>query len=170
MVSAVKLARLSQSRLPARPLLFNSPQKPSDPEIAEPEDQVSADFRQLLEAGKELHDLHTAKSEYSEEDLTRLKREQLFLCARLALDIAGFFDPTPICDGASAILSLTQLDFVDAALSVVSMVPVFGDVVAKPLKGGKFAVKMTRAIRKGRKMRQAMKQAKPPRGVTTPPS
>lgn len=133
----------------------------------EPAPPPSSEFKDgvqdLFEAGKELHQLHENQEEYSEEDFRQLRNQQIRMCVRLAFDIAGIFDPTPICDGTSAVLSLSEMQLGEAALSVVSMIPYLGDAVAKPLKGCAFAVKMTRAIQKGRKMRKAMKLKKPPR-------
>ncbi len=54
--------------------------------------------------------------------------------AGLAADVAGIFDPTPISDGVSGVLSLGKGDFLGAGLSVASMVPYLGDAVAKPAK------------------------------------
>jgi hypothetical protein len=52
----------------------------------------------------------------------------------LTADITGIVDPTPISDGISGAISLGKGDFVGAGLSMVSMVPYFGDAVGKPAK------------------------------------
>ena len=52
-------------------------------------------------------------------------------------DSSGIFDPTPICDGANAIISIAQGNWKDAAYSAVAMVPYIGDVIGK---GGKARV------------------------------
>ena len=54
--------------------------------------------------------------------------------AGLIADIAGIFDPTPISDGVSAGISLSDGDWAGAGLSVASMFPYVGDAVAKPVK------------------------------------
>jgi hypothetical protein len=113
----------------------------------------------------DLGKLEVQKGKMDEENFKKIQARQLRLCARLALDIGGIFDPTPICDGLSAALSLYDMEFTEAALSVVSMVPYLGDFVAKPIKSGTFAVKMTRAIQKGRKMGKALKATKAAKAV-----
>lgn len=53
----------------------------------------------------------------------------------LAADVAGIFDPTPVCDGVSALQSLAHGDFYGVALSAGSAaVPYAGDALAKPIK------------------------------------
>jgi hypothetical protein len=52
----------------------------------------------------------------------------------LAADVVGIFDPTPISDGVSGLISLGQGDWKGALLSAVAMVPYFGDAGAKPIK------------------------------------
>lgn len=53
---------------------------------------------------------------------------------QVCLDIAGFVDPTPVSDGANALISLARGNWFDAVLSGVSMVPYIGDLA----KAGKF--------------------------------
>ncbi len=63
------------------------------------------------------------------------KMRQLSLdLAQIVLDIAGFVDPTPISDGANAIIAVARGNWVDAGLSVISIVPYIGDLA----KAGKF--------------------------------
>ncbi|MGH3708600.1 MAG: polymorphic toxin type 17 domain-containing protein [Pseudonocardiaceae bacterium] len=54
--------------------------------------------------------------------------------AGLIADIAGIFDPTPISDGVSAGIDLSDGDLVGAGLSLISFVPYLGDALAKPVK------------------------------------
>ena len=54
------------------------------------------------------------------------------------LEFLGLFDPTPVCDGACAIIYLTRGEYGQAALSTIAIVPVFGDVIGK---GGKLAIR-----------------------------
>ena len=53
---------------------------------------------------------------------------------QLCLDIAGIVDPTPVSDGASALISLARGRWFDALVSGASMLPVLGDLA----KAGKF--------------------------------
>lgn len=53
---------------------------------------------------------------------------------QLCLDITGLFDPTPVSDGANALVSLGRGNWLDAALSGISMIPYVGDLA----KAGKF--------------------------------
>ncbi len=46
----------------------------------------------------------------------------------LALDLAGILDPTPVSDGASALLSIARGNWLDAAISGASIVPYVGDL------------------------------------------
>jgi hypothetical protein len=56
--------------------------------------------------------------------------------ATMALDLAGIFDPTPVSDGLSGLLSLFRGEWAQAGLSVAAMVPWIGDT-GKVLKFGK---------------------------------
>ncbi len=47
--------------------------------------------------------------------------------ATLILDLAGIFDPTPLSDGASGVLSLLRGEWSQAGLSLAAAVPVIGD-------------------------------------------
>jgi hypothetical protein len=53
---------------------------------------------------------------------------------QMCLDITGLFDPTPVSDTASALISLGRGQWLDAALSGVSLIPYVGDLA----KAGKF--------------------------------
>ncbi|GAA3831347.1 hypothetical protein GCM10022226_60530 [Sphaerisporangium flaviroseum] len=52
----------------------------------------------------------------------------------LVADIVGIFDPTPISDGVSGLVSLGTGDWKGALLSMAAMIPYFGDAAAKPIK------------------------------------
>jgi RHS repeat-associated protein len=51
------------------------------------------------------------------------------------LDVAGMADPTPISDGANAVISVARGNYTDAGLSALAIVPYVGDLA----KGGKYA-------------------------------
>ena len=72
-------------------------------------------------------------SKLSMANRAKVKRISLDL-AQIALDIAGIVDPTPISDGANAVISVTRGDWFGAGISLVSMVPYVGDLA----KAGKF--------------------------------
>ncbi|MFD5647360.1 polymorphic toxin type 17 domain-containing protein, partial [Streptomyces anulatus] len=54
------------------------------------------------------------------------------------LDFPGLFDPTPVCDGSSGLISLFQGDFAGAGLSLAAFIPYVGDALAKPAKFAKY--------------------------------
>lgn len=47
---------------------------------------------------------------------------------QMALDLVGVVDPTPVCDGASALISLARGQWFDAAISAAGMLPYVGDL------------------------------------------
>ena len=61
--------------------------------------------------------------------------------AQMGLDIAGIFDPTPISDGVSGVISLFRGDWLGAGISVASMIPYIGDLA----KAGKLP-KMLKSV------------------------
>ncbi|APZ91186.1 DNA/RNA non-specific endonuclease [Fuerstiella marisgermanici] len=75
----------------------------------------------------------TADAALTAADAAKLRKVSMDL-AQIALDIAGIADPTPICDGANAIISVARGDWLGAGLSLVSIVPYVGDLA----KAGKF--------------------------------
>ena len=79
---------------------------------------------------------------------------------QIGLDIAGFFDPTPISDGANTLISLGRGDWLGAGLSAVSMIPYLGDA-AKLGKLGKYAQTVAKAIDAAR-ANPALRQALAP--------
>jgi hypothetical protein len=64
---------------------------------------------------------------------------------QMALDIAGIFDPTPISDGVSGVISLFRGDWLGAGISVASMIPYIGDL-AKAGKLPKVLKSVERAV------------------------
>ncbi|GAB4570264.1 MAG: hypothetical protein Tsb0020_24910 [Haliangiales bacterium] len=75
----------------------------------------------------------------AEARLSKLNDELALELAISAADIAGLADPTPISDGISMALSLAKGDWLGASLSLVSMVPYFGDAAGKSAKAAKNA-------------------------------
>lgn len=63
----------------------------------------------------------------------------------LALDLAGIVDPTPVSDGASALLSIARGNWLDAAISGASMIPYVGDL-AKAGKLPKYMKSVEKAV------------------------
>ncbi|MFO0938014.1 MAG: hypothetical protein U0798_16040 [Gemmataceae bacterium] len=63
-----------------------------------------------------------------------------------ALDLAGIVDPTPVSDGASALLSISRGQWFDAIISGASMLPYVGDL-AKAGKLPKYLRTVENAIR-----------------------
>jgi hypothetical protein len=79
-------------------------------------------------------------------DLTDHRIRELSLdLLSLALDLAGIVDPTPVSDGASALLAVARGQWFDAILSGVSMVPYVGDL-AKTGKLPKYLKSIETAI------------------------
>ncbi|MEU3823551.1 polymorphic toxin type 17 domain-containing protein, partial [Streptomyces sp. NPDC030392] len=61
--------------------------------------------------------------------------------AALVLDVTGIFDPSPVSDGASGLLSLFRGDIEAAGLSAAALIPYAGDALAKPAKFAKYLEK-----------------------------
>jgi uncharacterized Zn-binding protein involved in type VI secretion len=77
-------------------------------------------------------------------EIPAVQSDLLVDVAQAALDIAGIVDPTPLSDGASAIISIARGDGLSAAISVASiLVPYAGDLT----KLGKLP-KMARTVEK----------------------
>ena len=77
---------------------------------------------------------------------------------QIGLDVAGLFDPTPISDGANALISIGRGDWLGAGLSAISMVPYIGDA-AKLGKLGKYAqtvAKATEAVARNPALRESL--------------
>jgi len=79
------------------------------------------------------------------ETNNNIDTELLLDLTQMALDIGGIFDPTPISDGASGLISLYRGHYLDAAISAVSMVPYAGDL-AKVGKLGRYAETLAKAV------------------------
>lgn len=78
----------------------------------------------------------------AEKELTAANRELAWELSKVAVDVAGFVDPTPISDAVSMGMSLIDGDYIGASLSLVSMVPYAGDALAKTTKGARAAKKI----------------------------
>ena len=64
-----------------------------------------------------------------------------------AMDFLGIIDPTPITDTINAISYFTQGEMLFGVLSLISAIPLFGDVVGKSLMGtAKIGSKSTRLV------------------------
>ncbi len=82
-----------------------------------------------------------------EQQIADLNAEIARETAITALDVVGTFEPTPTCDMASAALSLQGGDYLGASLSVISsIIPYFGDALAKPLKAMRTAKKVAKLM------------------------
>lgn len=79
-----------------------------------------------------------------DRDLAELQNLGLDLI-QLALDLAGIVDPTPVSDGASALLALGRGNWLDALISGASMVPYIGDL-AKAGKLPRYLKSVNKAI------------------------
>lgn len=121
--------------------------------------QLAQQLRQLPDAGARQQLLAELRPHLPPNDLQDLQRQlgqppakaagvdaDLALdLTQIGLDIAGLFDPTPISDGANALISIGRGDWLGAALSAVSIVPYVGDA-AKLGKLGKYAQTVAKAI------------------------
>lgn len=79
---------------------------------------------------------------------------------QLALDLAGFADPTPVSDGASLLISLGRGEWLDAAISGASMIPYVGDL-AKAGKLPKYLRTVEKAIELADRSKAAAKALLP---------
>lgn len=70
----------------------------------------------------------TASSAAGASGEPSLDRQLLLDVTELVLDIAGFFDPTGMADGASAVLQASQGEWGGALLSAISIIPYVGDL------------------------------------------
>jgi len=75
------------------------------------------------------------------------KKEITLDMAQFILDLTGMVEPTPFSDGTNALISLARGNWLDAAISSVSMLPYLGDIA----KIGKFP-KYLKSIRKAIKI------------------
>lgn len=84
----------------------------------------------------------------SERELAAARAELQELMIQGGLDAAGILDPTPTSDLLGAAYSVSRGDWGGAVLSLVSVVPYIGDVIAKPAKGTKLAKAIAKASSK----------------------
>lgn len=73
------------------------------------------------------------------------QRELVLDLGQVALDVAGFVDPTPVSDGLNAIISAGRGDAWGALISGASMLPYIGDA-AKVGKLGRYAETVAKAV------------------------
>lgn len=110
--------------------------------------------------GKEFADMSTPKAgarlAHGADELKALAFDLTQLC----LDIAGIFDPTPISDGVSALISLGRGDWLGGLISGASMVPYIGDL-AKAGKFPKYLKTLEKAIQLAQESAEAAKLLKP---------
>ena len=75
-------------------------------------------------------------------------------------DVLGIFDPTGIVDVANGISYFSQGDHLFGLLSLISAIPIAGDVVAKPVMGAlKIGGGATKGLKNAMKLAQAGKTA-----------
>jgi hypothetical protein len=79
---------------------------------------------------------------------------------QLAFDLAGLVDPTPVSDGASLLISLGRGQWLDAAISGVSLIPYVGDL-AKAGKLPKYLRTVEKAIELAEQSKAAAKALLP---------
>lgn len=79
---------------------------------------------------------------------------------QLCFDIAGIVDPTPVSDGVSMLISVGRGQWLDAALSGLSIIPYVGDL-AKAGKFPKYLKTLERAIQLAAQSADAAKLLKP---------
>jgi hypothetical protein len=107
-------------------------QLPPTPPADLPQDQIreAREFLQRTQAD--------ASKEPSQDDL-------ILDILQFALDLVGVVDPTGLADGASALISLSRGEWLNAAISAVSLVPYVGDM-AKLGKLPKYARTVEKAV------------------------
>jgi hypothetical protein len=86
------------------------------------------------------------RASFSLTSYFRANAELAGLGALTGLAIVGIFDPTPVSDGAAAVVALAMMRYgwgylADAGLSAVSAVPYVGDAIGKPLLAGRLAAR-----------------------------
>ncbi|HRQ80478.1 MAG TPA: HNH endonuclease [Azospirillaceae bacterium] len=93
--------------------------------------------------GSSLKDPATQKKlQELQADSAKAAQELKLDLAQSALDVAGIFDPTPVSDAASALISAARGDWLGAGLSLISIVPYFGDAAGKSAKLAKLAARI----------------------------
>jgi hypothetical protein len=99
-------------------------------------------------------------------EIEQCNQELAELGLQMALDAAGIIDPTPTSDLISAGYSLRRNDYVGAGLTLLGVVPYFGDLVGKSAKGAllarriaKIKERLAAALRKLKVAEELMKKA-----------
>ena len=82
----------------------------------------------------------------ADPQLDSLKSEVVWDVSQMILDFTGIFDPTPVSDGSSALISLARGRWFDAVVSAVSLVPYVGDL-AKTAKLPRYLESVRKAIK-----------------------
>src|SRR5688500_8448666 len=82
-----------------------------------------------------------AKLKSLQEKAAALEDKLAGLRVDALIDAAGLVDPTPVSDVIGFARGAARGDWASAALSLVSMVPYAGDVLAKPIKGARLTKK-----------------------------
>ena len=93
-----------------------------------------------------------------ERELEAVESKTASEIAKLAVDVAGLADPTPISDAIGAALSLKDGDLLGAGLSIISMIPYFGDAAGKPAKAAKSSKTLSVLKAKSQKIREAISE------------
>lgn len=103
---------------------------------------------------------YDAAAQQAQAQLAKAVKSKEWEYAKAAVDAAGIADPTPISDCIGAAMSLAEGDFIGAGLSAVSVVPYFGDAVAKAAKGTRAAKKITALAESIAKISKGLDQLK----------
>jgi hypothetical protein len=122
---------------------FTPPPAGDEPDIADDDPKLLAD-----------PELKAALEEQAAvaEEQAALERQAMWEGGKMGADIAGIFDPTPASDLIGGAMCVVDGDWVGAGLSLVSIVPYFGDAIAKPFKGTRAAARMAKLMDKVRKV------------------
>jgi hypothetical protein len=80
--------------------------------------------------------------------------------SQIALDLVGFADPTPVSDGANALISAGRGDWFGAGISAVAMLPLLGDL-AKAGKLGRWAQTVEKTVALMRRNAALAERARP---------
>ncbi len=92
--------------------------------------------------------------------LTAEQRELMLDVTQICLDIAGFFDPTPIADGTNAAISVGRGDWTGAGLSAVAIIPYVGDL-AKAGKLGRYVQTVEKVVSEARRNARFAERVRP---------
>ncbi|WP_420127656.1 AHH domain-containing protein [Longimicrobium sp.] len=105
----------------------------------------------------------------AEQEYAAATKELAWEYSKIAVDVAGIVDPSPLLDAVSMGMSLMDGDLIGAGLSLVSMVPYAGDALAKTTKGARATRKILKLQKKiaalAAKVR-TLKTAKASKGVS----